>query len=62
MQRENGTKIFVTWLEETWEEIEVQFYGIIGAMIFFILVYLFFKPNWMKSFVDFLINLKISFQ
>ena len=62
MKRENVTKIILTWLEETWEEIEVQLYGIIGAMIFFILLYLFFKPSWMKSFVDFLVNLKISFQ
>ncbi len=48
MKRESKNKTFFIWIEEIWEEIEVQFYGIIGAVFFFLLVYLVFKPVWMR--------------
>ena len=54
MERERKNKSFIIWIEEIWEEIEVQFYGIIGAIFFFILVYLIFQPPWMKSVLDFI--------
>ena len=49
MKKEIRNKTFVILLEEVWEEIEVQFYGIIGAIFFFILVYLIFQPPWIKA-------------
>ena len=49
MKKEIRNRTFVIWLEEVWEEIEVQFYGIIGAIFFFILVYLIFQPPWIKT-------------
>tara|TARA_B100000902_G_scaffold315466_1_gene306501 strand:- start:124 stop:324 length:201 start_codon:yes stop_codon:yes gene_type:complete len=49
MERDSEHKSFFIWIEEIWEEIEVQFYGIIGAIFFFILVYLIFRPSWMKE-------------
>ena len=53
MKKEIRNKTFVIWLEEFWEEIEVQFYGITGAIFFFIIVYLIFQPNWMRALFDF---------
>ncbi len=41
MERESKNKSFLIWIEDIWEEIEVQIYGIIGA-IFFILCDLFY--------------------
>ncbi len=58
MIRETNNKPFVNLFEEIWEEIEIQFYGIIGAIIFFILVYLFFHPPWMRPMIEFLFNIK----
>ncbi len=52
MKREFN-KSFVTWLEDIWEEIEIQFYGIIGAVFFFILLYFVFQPSWMNPLIDF---------
>jgi hypothetical protein len=49
MEKESKNKSFLIWIEEIWEEIEVQFYGITGAVFFFILVYFIFKPTWMKA-------------
>ena len=46
IQYEN--KSFLIWIEEIWEEIEVQIYGILGAIFFFCVFYLIFKPHWMS--------------
>ena len=51
MIRENN-KSTSSWLEEIWEEIEIQFFGIIGAIFFFVLLYLFFQPSWMRPLID----------
>ena len=53
MKKESNFKLFMTWLEEFWEEIEIQFYGIAGSIIFFVIVYLVFQPPWMKPLIDF---------
>ena len=60
MKKESKIKLLISWLEEIWEEIEIQFYGIIGALFFFISVYLFFHPNWMKPLIDFFFKIKLS--
>ena len=54
MQRESDDKKLFNWLEDIWEEIEIQFYGITGAILFFILIYFIFHPSWMKNMVDLL--------
>ena len=48
MERENKNKSFLIWIDDIWEEIEVQFYGILGAILFFIVIYLVFQPIWMR--------------
>ena len=55
--RRDINKSFLSWFEEIWEEIEIQFYGIIGALAFFTLLYLFFHPIWMSPLFDFLTNI-----
>ena len=57
MKKEQN-KSLITLIEDIWEEIEIQFYGISFAMIFFVLIYCSFHPNWMKSLIDFYIKLK----
>ena len=52
MERDSKNKTFLIWIEEIWEEIEIQFYGIIGAIFFFIAIYLIFHPLWMKPLID----------
>ena len=52
MKRETNNESIFTWFEEIWEEIEVQFYGIVGALLFFLMIYLFFQPAWMKEAVN----------
>ena len=52
MVRENKNKSFLNWLEEILEEVEVQFYGITGAIIFFVVLYFIFKPSWMKNVLE----------
>tara|TARA_Y100001968_G_scaffold113647_1_gene103044 strand:- start:142 stop:315 length:174 start_codon:yes stop_codon:yes gene_type:complete len=52
MERQSNNKTFLLWIEEIWEEIEVQFYGITGAIFFFIVIYFIFKPAWMRSLFD----------
>ena len=52
MGRESKNKTFLVWIEEIWEEIEIQFYGILGALLFFALVYIFIRPNWMRPLFD----------
>ena len=47
MKKENIHSSFKDWLEDIWEEIETQLFGIIGAIIFFTLIFLIFKPSWM---------------
>ena len=49
MERESKNKFILLWIEEIWEEIETQFYGIIGALIFFVIIYFIFQPTWMKA-------------
>ena len=52
MERNSKNKSFFIWIEEIFEEIEVQFYGIIGAVSFFIVLYFIFKPPWMRHVFD----------
>ena len=52
MERDSKNKSFFIWIEEIWEEIEVQFYGIIGAIFFFVLIYFIFQPHWMRPVID----------
>ena len=60
MERENKNKSFPIWIEEIWEEIEVQFYGIIGAILFFVLIYIIFHPFWMRAVFDLFSKIKLS--
>ena len=53
MVRESKNKSFMNWIEEIREEIEIQFFGITGAICFFVVFYFIFKPVWMKNVVDF---------
>jgi len=52
MERQSKNKTFLLWIEEIWEEFEVQFYGITGAIFFFVVIYFIFKPAWMRSLFD----------
>ncbi|WP_269606435.1 hypothetical protein [Prochlorococcus marinus] len=52
MERESKDKYILIWIEEIWEEIEVQIYGIIGAIFFFGAIYFIFQPHWMRSVFD----------
>ena len=52
MERESKNKSFLIWIEEIWEEIEVQIYGIIGAIFFFGVIYFIFQPHWMSPVFD----------
>tara|TARA_Y100001968_G_scaffold284095_1_gene283193 strand:- start:129 stop:311 length:183 start_codon:yes stop_codon:yes gene_type:complete len=56
MERESKIKSFLNWVEEIREELEIQFYGIIGAIFFFIVFYFIFKPDWMKNVFDSFLN------
>jgi len=47
MIKETNPRTINTWIEEIWEAIEIQFYGLIGALIFFIFLYFLFHPTWM---------------
>ena len=53
MEREGKNNSFLIWIEEIWEEIEVQFYGITVAISFFVLLYFIFHPPWMKNVFEF---------
>ena len=59
MGRESKNQPFFIWIEEIWEEIEVQFYGITGAIFFFIVVYFIFQPSWMRSVFQFFMESKL---
>ena len=56
MERDSKNKSFFIWIEEIWEEIEVQFYGIIGAIFFFVLIYFIFQPLWMRPVIELFFN------
>ena len=60
MNKKNFNKSILVWIEEIWEEIEIQFYGIMIAMLFFVLVYLFFHPLWMKPLSDLFKIIKLT--
>ena len=60
MKRENNFKLIINWIEEIWEEIQIQFYGITGAIMFFILLYVFFHPLWMRALIEVVKNIKLS--
>ena len=53
MKKESNNQSFLSFLEDIWEEIEIQFYGITGALLVFVLLYLFFHPPWMRPLIDF---------
>ena len=59
MERESKNKSFLIWIEDIWEEIEVQIYGIIGAIIFFGVIYLTFQPTWMTLVFDLFSKIKL---
>ena len=60
MERESKNKSFLIWIEEILEEIEVQIYGIIGAIIFFGVIYFIFQPAWMTPVFDLFSKIKLS--
>ena len=59
MERESKTKSLFIWIEEIWEEIEVQLYGIVGAIFFFLIIYIIFKPLWMRTVFDLIYKFKV---
>ena len=59
MERDVKNKSFFIWIEEIWEEIEVQFYGIIGAIFFFVIIYFIFQPLWMRPVLELFLNIKL---
>ena len=59
MERDSRNKSFFIWIEEIWEEIEVQIYGIIGAIFFFVLIYFIFQPLWMRPVIDLIVKIKL---
>ena len=60
MERESKNKSFLIWLEDIGEEIEVQIYGIIGAIFFFGVIYFIFQPHWMSPIFDLFSKIKLS--
>ena len=52
MKEDSKNKSFFIWIEEIWEEIEIQFFGIIGAILFFFVIYFIFHPLWMITVFD----------
>tara|TARA_B100000945_G_C19860782_1_gene358298 strand:+ start:269 stop:457 length:189 start_codon:yes stop_codon:yes gene_type:complete len=59
MERENKNKTLIIWVEEVWEEIEIQIYGIICAIFFFGLIYFIFQPHWMSKVFDLFPKIKL---
>ena len=57
MERES--KKLLIWIEEIWEEIEVQIYGILGAIFFFGVIYFIFQPHWMSKVFDLFSKIKL---
>ena len=60
MERECKNKSFLIWIEDIWEEIEIQIYGIIGAIFFFSVIYFIFQPHWMSPIFDLIAKMKLS--
>ena len=60
MERESKNKFFLIWIEDIWEEIEVQIYGIIGAIFFFCVIYFIFQPYWMNPIFDLFSKMKFT--
>ena len=60
MKRESKNKTLFIWIEEIWEEIEVQFYGITVAIFVFILIYFIFHPSWMRPLLEIFSHFKRS--
>ena len=60
MKGESKNKSLRIWIEEIWEEIEVQIYGIIGAIFFFCVIYFIFQPHWMSPIFDLFSKIKLS--
>ena len=60
MKIENKNKQFLMWLEDIWEEIEIQLYGILFASLFFVLLYFIFKPLWMSPLFDLFSHIKLQ--
>ena len=60
MERESENKSFFIWIEEIWEEIEVQIYGIIGAIFFFCVIYFISQPHWISLVFDLFSKIKLS--
>tara|TARA_Y100001968_G_scaffold306643_1_gene323648 strand:+ start:1535 stop:1723 length:189 start_codon:yes stop_codon:yes gene_type:complete len=58
MERDNQNKSLFIWIEEFWEEIEIQIYGITGAIFFFVVIYLIFQPLWMKYVFEIISKMK----
>ena len=58
MERESKNKSFLICIEDIWEEIEVQIYGIIGAIFFFCVIYFIFQPHWMSPIFDLFSKIK----
>ncbi len=59
MERESKNKSFRIWIEDIWEEIEVQIYGIIGSILFFGVIYFIFQPLWMTTVFDLFSKIKL---
>ena len=59
MEKESKNKSFLIWIEEILEEIEIQFYGIIGAIFFFVVIYFIFQPHWMSPLFDLFLEIKL---
>ena len=59
MEREKNKSLRI-WIDEFWEEIEIQFYGVIGAILFFVLIFFIFQPPWMRSVVHLFWKVKLS--
>ncbi len=59
MERESENKSFLIWIEQIWEEIEVQIYGILGAIFFFGVIYFIFQPHWMSPVFELCSKIKL---
>ena len=59
MERESKNKSFIILIKDIWEEIEIQIYGVIGAIFFFGVIYLIFQPLWMRSVFDLFFKIKL---
>ena len=62
MEREGKNKSFPILIEEIWEEIEVQIYGIISAIFFFCVIYFIFQPHWMSPVFDLASKIKLPLE